>query len=162
MALPLGSDIVQLGPNNTGGCRAPGLHNEAPVAVGSATTATASDSGTTYLLDTAAGSILTLPAPVAGMKFQVYVSTSVTSNSHKINTDAATTFIGGAIQMGIDASATSELQVGDPTSHVTITMNGSTTGGLLGTYIVFEAISSTVWLASGLVVGSGVLATPYA
>ena len=62
--------------------------------------------------------------------------------------------------MGIDTSATSEMQALNGTTHLTITMNGSTTGGLIGTVIDFEGISATQWLVNGLVVGSGTLATP--
>lgn len=153
--------LEQIGYDGPDGSLVKGLHTEV-IACGATKTLTAADSGATVLLDTASGSILTLPAPVAGMEFDVFVSTSVTSNSHKINTDASTTFIGGAITMVIDTSATSEGQVGDPTSDVTITMNGSTTGGLYGTHIKLKALSSTVWLATGIVVGSGTLSTPYA
>ena len=153
--------LEQIGNDTVEGCIVRGLHTEV-IAAGATKTLLARDAGATVLLDTATGSVITLPVPVAGMEFDFYISTSVTSNSHQINTDAATTFIGGAITMVIDTSATSEGQVGDETSHVTITMNGSTTGGLKGSHLKFKALSSTVWIATGIVVGSGTLATPYA
>ena len=156
------TDQVQIGDRGDDGVAVYGLHKPEIIAAGATETLTAKQSGATVLLDTAAGSVVTLPTPAAGMEFDIFVSTSVTSNSHQINTSAATEFIGGAIQMVIDTSGTSEGQVGDPTSHVTITMNGSTTGGLYGTWIKVRAISSTVWIATGIVVGSGTLATPYA
>lgn len=153
--------LEQLGYNSPDGTVAPGQHVEV-IAAGATKTLKAEDSGSLVLLDQATGSAVVLPAPVAGMQFDVAVSVSVTSNSHSITTDAATTFIGGGIQQMIDTTAVSEGQFGDPTSHVTITMNGSTTGGLIGTYIRFVAISSTVWNATGLVASSGTLSTPYA
>lgn len=141
------------------GSIARGLHGAGATAVGSAVTLTAADSNKIYLLDTAAGSVVTLPTPAAGMKFRFVVSTSVTSNSHIIGGSAGE-FLLGCLQMGIDTSATSEMQALNGTTHLTITMNGSTTGGLIGTVIDFEGISATQWLVSGLVVGSGTLATP--
>ena len=97
------------------------------------------------------------------MKFNFYASVSVTSNAHVVQTDAATTFIGGALSMGIAATDTNEFQVGDETSDVKISMNGSTTGGLEGTSIEVVALSSTVWIArNSTVLGSGALATPFA
>lgn len=154
------SELEQISGNASEGCIAPGLHTEV-IAAGSAKTLVAGDSGAVVLLDTAAGSTVTLPAPVAGMYFDVAVSTSVTSNSHIVQTDAATTFIGGGINQIIDASGTSEGQFADPTATVTITMNGTTTGGLIGTTMRFHAISSTVWNITGLVASSGTLTTPF-
>ena len=155
---------TQIGPNGTDGVVAPGLHEPAAAASGGATrTLTAADSGKIWLWDAATGVDYTLPPPVAGMCFSFYASVSVTSNAHAISTDAATTFIGGSLSMGIAATDTNEMQVGDETSDVTISMNGSTTGGLEGTYIEVVAISSTVWIARrSTVIGSGALATPFA
>ena len=102
--------LNQLGDNNPDGQVAPGLHSEV-IACGAAKTLVGSDSGATVLLDTAAGSILTLPTPVAGMEFDVIVSLSVTSNSHIVKTGiAASEFIGGGIQQMIDTTAVSEGQ----------------------------------------------------
>jgi len=152
----------QLGGNPPDGTVAPGLHSEVTASGGATRTLKASDSGGVFLWDTATGVDFTLPAPVVGMKFTFIATVSVTSNAYAISTDSAATFIGGAIQQIIDTSGTSEGQVGDATSHVTISMNGSTTGGLIGTEITVTALSTTTWSATGLVVGSGTLSTPYA
>jgi len=161
-AHPLGTDIEQLGSNVSGGCIAPGLHKEVTASGAATRTLKADESGGVFLWDGAAGIAYTLPAPVVGMTFVFLVSVSVTSNAHSVVTDAATTFIGGGIQQMIDTTAVSEGQFADPTSDVTISMNGTTTGGLIGTRVVFECISSTVWNCSGLVASSGTLATPFA
>ena len=152
--------LVQIGDNGVEGCIAPGQHREV-IFCGATKTLVPADSGALVLLDTLAGSILTLPTPVVGMQFKVAVFLSVTSNSHIIKTNvAASEFLGGGIQMMIDTTAVSEGQFLDGTSHVTITMNGSTTGGLIGTHLVFTAVSATRWEVTGLVAGSGTLATP--
>jgi len=154
--------LEQLGYDGPDGSVAPGLHREV-IACGSSKTLLASDSGALVLQDTAAGSTVTLPAPVAGMQFEIATSVSVTSNSHVINTDAATTFING----GIDSTSTvvaegGDTFVADGTSHVTLTSNGSTTGGLKGSCYRFTAVSSTVWMCTGVMAGTGTLATPFA
>ena len=133
-----------------------------PIAAGSTITLTAPQSGATILLNTATGSVVTLPAPKVGLKFTFIVSVSVTSNSHKIITDAGTTFLVGMLAL-MEAAATTALgAMFDGTGNVACTMNGSTTGGLKGTRITVECISSTVWEISGLVAGSGSLSTPAA
>ena len=150
----------QIGYNSPEGSVAPGLGREV-IACGAATTLVAADSHALVLLDTAAGSILTLPTPVAGMTFDIAVSVSVTSNSHVITTAAtATEFLAGGLQQMIDTTAVSEGQFLNGTSHVTLTHNGTTTGGLIGTYYTFTAVSATVWMVSGLNASSGTLATP--
>ena len=134
----------------------------APIAAGSTITLTAPQSGATILLNTATGSVVTLPAPKVGLKFTFIVSVSVTNNSHKIITDAGTTFLVGMLAL-MEAAATTALgAMFDGTGNVACTMNGSTTGGLKGTRITVECISSTVWEISGLVAGSGSLSTPAA
>ena len=154
--------LEQLGKNTTEGCVAPGLHTEVNASGGATRTLTADESGGMFLFDAATGVSYTLPTPVAGMQFTFYASVSVTSNAHAIATGDAAVFIGGTIQSVIENSATSEANTGDETASVTVSMNGSTTGGLKGTCITVTALSSTVWIASGMAVGSGTLATPFA
>ena len=123
---------------------------------------TALQSGTTFLLNRAAGITVTLPSPVVGLKYRYLVQTAVTSNDYGIDTDGASTFMVGVVNQVIAASATSEGQSADGTSIVSCNMNGTTTGGLVGSYIDVECISATVWEVTGILVGSGTLATPFA
>lgn len=155
--------LENLSKQSTEGCLAPGLHTELTASGGTTRVLTANESGGMHLLDSAGGVTYTLPVPVVGMEFVFYATVSVTaSDTYDIETDSATTFIGGAIQQIIAASAVSEGQVGDDASDVKISMNGSTTGGLEGTFIRVVATSTTTWVATGLVVSSGTLTTPYA
>ena len=132
------------------------------LAGGSTRTLTAPQTGATVLLDTATGSVVTLPAPKVGLKFTFIVSVTVTSNSHKIITDAGTTYLVGMLLLGEAAATTALGALFDGTGNVACTMNGSTTGGIKGTRITVECISTTVWEISGLVAGSGSLSTPAA
>jgi hypothetical protein len=121
------------------------------------------ESGALCLFDLAAGVVYTLPTPVIGMFFDFYTTVSRTSNAHKVITKTpASEFLLGILDLVIAASATSLAAQGNGTTHVAISMNGTTTGGVIGDQFRLTAISSTQWVASGLISGSGSLATPYA
>jgi len=150
--------IERLDYGSPDGCLAKGITQEV-IACGAATTLVAGQSGALVLLDTAAGSIVTLPTPIVGMTFDFAVSVSVTSNSHIIGGSAGE-FLMGGIQMMIDTTGVSEGQFLNGTTHLTLTHNGSTTGGLIGTNYRFVGVSTTQWMVTGLCAGSGVLATP--
>jgi hypothetical protein len=128
---------------------------------GATKTLTKAEAGATVLFDRAAGIVYTLPTPVPGMKFRFVATVSVTSNAYTVNTSAASVFLVGNVNQIIDTSATSEGQVANGTTHIGMASNGSTTGGLIGSWTEFEALSSTLWLVKGIHVGSGTLATPF-
>lgn len=132
------------------------------IAAGATKTLTQPQSGSTVLLDTAAGSVVTLPAPKVGLRYTFIISTTVTSNSHKVITDAGTTFLLGGLAMGEAAGTTTLNALGDGSANVAVTMNGTTTGGIKGSRFTVECISTTVWEVSGIINGSGTLATPFA
>ena len=124
------------------------------------TTLTASGSGQTFLFDTAAGITYTLPAPAVGATYTFIVTTSVTSSNHKIITNTGTVLLQGTI-LGATTTATMfESVIGS--SNISVTMNGSTTGGLVGTDLTFRCLSATLWQVSGYNFGSGSPATPFA
>lgn len=124
-------------------------------------TLTFDQSGSTILLDRAAGSTVTLPAPQTGLKFRFVVLTTVTSNSYKVITDAATTFIQGSLGVPV-AAGTQKLFFADGTTDVSVNLNGTTTGGLLGGQFELECVDGTQWQCTGNVEGSGTVATPFA
>jgi len=134
------------------------------VAIGNVATyaPTAAQSGTAFLLNRAAGTTVTLPSPVAGLKYTFVVTTSVTSNSYKIITSAGTVFLQGTILVTKAADGTNLATFGDGATHVAVTMNGTTTGGLIGTRLAFECVSATEWEVTGFDSGSGTIATPFA
>jgi hypothetical protein len=127
-----------------------------------ATTLTAQQAGLRVFWDAAAGFTLTLPKPVVGLDFEITVGTSVTSSNHKVITDALTTFMLGEVLMYTTATASPAGFAFDGATHVACTMNGTTTGGLVGTTLRFHCISATVWFVTGTILGSGTIATPAA
>lgn len=124
------------------------------------TAVTAVNSGGTYLFDTAAGITYTLPTPTPGMSYNFVVTTSVTSSNHKVITNTGTVLLQGTI-LGATTTATMfESLTGS--SNISVTMNGSTTGGLVGTELTFRCLSATLWQVTGNNFGSGSPATPFA
>lgn len=131
--------------------------------LGATRTLNENESGSLITLDRAAGIVVTLPTAKAGITFDVNVSTSVTSNSYKVITASASEFLtGGVTNVDTDTSNAVAFFSGNGTTHVALTMNGTTTGGLIGTALRFTAISSTLWTVEGVNMGSGVVATPFA
>lgn len=122
----------------------------------------AAESGSLCCLDSATGVVYTLPSPVVGMTFEFEVTTSVTSNAHKIVTSAASEFLVGAVIMASIATATVGGFSANGTTIRALSANGSTTGGLIGERYTVTAISSTQWAIHGVCIGSGTLATPLA
>lgn len=134
---------------------------------GVATTLTKEDSGALILWDAAAGFTITLPAPIVGLHFRLKVLTTVTSSNHKLITNAGTVFLKGSVLQAVEdttpgANPGPKDFLFNGTTHVACTMNGTTTGGLFGTVLDVDCVSSTVWLINGYVKASGIIATPAA
>lgn len=154
----------QLGGNPPSGTVAPGLHQEVIQSVGATRQLRPDESGSLCLLDAAAGVVYTLPTPVVGMKFDFMVSVAITSNSAKVITKTiASEFILGTI-FGYTTDAT-EIDgfEANGSTHVSVTSNGTTTGGDLGGRYTLTAISTTQWMITGNVFcGTATPATPFA
>ena len=114
---------------------------------------------TVVSLDRAAGVTVTLPAASgSGDTYNVVVGTTITSNSGIIQ--VANT---ADVMMGSLAIATDIAGVTVPTTATsdTITMNGSTTGGVLGSYVRLTDFATNKWLVTGSLVSTGAEATPF-
>lgn len=134
---------------------------------GATRTLLANESGALCYFDRAAGIVYTLPSPVVGLTFEFIVSTTVTSNAHKIITSAGTVFLIGNVLQATAATTPSandgpKLFSGNGSSHVAVSTNGSTTGGILGGYYRFRCVSATLWIVDGIATTTGVSATPFA
>ncbi len=159
--------MEQLGRNSKEGSVAPGLHREVIQSIGtSERQLLPEESGSLVILDASDQITIRLPTPVAGMTFEFQTTVTVTTaDTHKIITKTiASEFMIG----GIGAFATTVGSGGDSfdangTTHVALTSNGGTTGGLVGQRIVLTAISTTQWAVSGHIVGTtGTIASPFA
>src|SRR4051812_34890508 len=93
------------------------------------------DAGNTVVINAAAGLTVTLPASSGkGDVYEIFVGTTVTSNNYIIKVANSTDILAGAVHLSTDIAGSSMLT---STTDDTITMNGSTTGGLRGTWLRF-------------------------
>lgn len=155
--------LENLSKQSTEGCVAPGIHSEVIAPTGATQTLLAEESGSLCLLNDAAGVVFTLPAPIVGMRFEFMVTVAVTSNAHKVITNAGTVFLLGGIIMGdVTVASSGDYFEADGSTHVALSAAGTTTGGLLGERYQVTCISATQWVIEGVCHGAGTLATPFA
>lgn len=131
---------------------------------GATVTLTAAQSGSTVLLDRAAGIVFTLPTPAVGLNYTFLVKTTVTTNSYKVITNAGSVFIAGSVLASIDNTA-NKSWVGDGATHIAVTQaaaNTNATGGIIGSYLRLFCLSTTLWQTYGLTVAGGTPTTPFA
>jgi hypothetical protein len=93
-----------------------------------------------------------------GISYTFVVTTA--STAVKVIT-AASNFLLGGVSMS-DASSAASNYIANGTSTRSINLNGSTTGGIVGTYFTITAISATQWLIQGELITSGGQSTPFA
>lgn len=116
--------------------------------------------GTVTTLDRAAGVTVTLPTSAGtGDKYTIVVGTTVTSNSDIIQVANATDTLQGLITSATTTTGAGTQEAAGGTDD-TITMNGTTTGGIAGSVIELTDVASGKWQVVGHLVGSGTLATP--
>lgn len=115
--------------------------------------------GPVVRLSAAAGLTVTLPAAAGtGDVYEFLVITTVTSNSYIIQVANATDSFYGGVSISTDIAGVSELAVsGDDT----ITMNGSTTGGVLGSWVRLKDAGAGYWMLEGFICSTGTEATVF-
>jgi hypothetical protein len=134
-----------------------------PVAVGSTLAVTSASAGATLLLNTASGSVATLPAATgSGATYKFVVSTTVTSNSHKILAATTADFINGAA-FGQHSGATLGFSSAAATNHsIQMPAAGSTpSGGFIDDYFEFTDVANNLWQCNGMFQGGTTVTTPF-
>lgn len=134
-----------------------------PNFVTSATVTVAGGSGIplTYVLNRAAGVAVTLPAATGTGQAYRFVMAATATGDHTISCAGTDEFAGVIYQCDTD---TSDADVAYPAiaadNFDTITLDGTTTGGLIGDWIEVMDVASGVWALNGVVNANGTVATP--
>lgn len=117
--------------------------------------------GVPIVLDRAAGIAATLPAATgSGARYEFYVATTVTSNTTTIKVaNASDTMRGNAI-VGQDGGDILVLFEAGATAD-TVTLNGTTTGGLLGDFVILTDMKANLWHVRAVLAATGTEATPF-
>lgn len=134
--------------------------NFGAVAITASTTLTADGyAGRPIVLNAAAGLTVTLPAATgSGASYEIVVGTTVTSNSYIIRVANASDVMMGVLGIASDIAG---VTVPTTSTSDTITMNGSTTGGILGSRVLLQDVAANKWAVSGALVSSSTEATPF-
>jgi len=123
----------------------------------------AEHAGRPIVFNDADGATLTLPAAAGtGAVFHFIVAVTVTSNNDIIQVANATDeFRGNLLQVDTDTSdALAAYPALDGDGFDTITLNGSTKGGLIGDWIEVVDVAAGHWALRGCVLGTGSVASP--
>jgi hypothetical protein len=96
-----------------------------------------------------------------GVTYTIWVPTTIATSSLKIGTDGTDRFVGYVLS--IDSDSTDATRgFGAGANDDFINFNGSTTGGIAGTWVQIVAIAALKYMVTGVAVGSGSVATPFA
>lgn len=116
-------------------------------------------SGAVVTVNRAAGCTITLPAAAGkGDEYIVYCGTTITSNSLKIQVANSSDTMAGGVSISTDIAGITMLAGG---TNDTITMSGSTTGGVAGSWVRLVDVAANVWMVNGFLCSTGIEANPF-
>lgn len=131
-----------------------------PIPITAATTLTRNvHANAPIVLNSTTGRIITLPAATGtGDVYYLFVKATVSSGNHVFQVANSTDILQGAVHLTTDIAGTSM-----PTSATTdtVTMNGSTTGGVVGSWLRATDVASGFFQLEGGLVCTGTEATPF-
>jgi hypothetical protein len=109
---------------------------------------------------------MTIQLPLAvgsGFAIEVYVGTLSAGQTTIVQRGISTDRFQGSVFIGVHNATTGKVfQASQVSNANTLTLNGTTTGGVsVGDTVLFTDIMSGIWSVQGTVVGSGTLATPF-
>ena len=115
-----------------------------------------------YVVNAAAGAEVTLPpATGSGFRYTFIVGTTVTSNANVIQVANSDDIMQGVV-IGSAADTSDSVNGWEAASDSdTITMDGSTTGGIVGDRVELVDVAENVWAVNGTIQQTGTEATPF-
>jgi len=125
-------------------------------------TITSADSGTIYGFNRAAGIVVTLPTPAAGITYTFFVETTFSGAGQikTATTDGTDGFLGTAVVY--DAGVASDNQSFNPAaSNDVIDLGSIEQGWLTGGWIRLTGTNTTTWFVEAFLMGDATLATPF-
>lgn len=115
--------------------------------------------GTVVTVNRAAGCTITLPASTGnGDEYHFYCGTTISSGSFKIQVANGTDTLAGGVAISTDIAGVTMLCGG---TDDTITCNGTTTGGVAGTWVKVIDVAAGKWMVSGFLCSTSTEATPF-
>ena len=96
-----------------------------------------------------------------GVVYTIWVPTTIATSSLKIGTDGTDKFVGTILGVDTDSSNALVAYTAGATNDF-INFNGTTTGGVAGSWVQIVAIAANKYMVNGIALGSGTVATPFA
>jgi hypothetical protein len=96
-----------------------------------------------------------------GVTFTIWVDATIATSSLKIGTDGTDKFVGSLLSIDSDSSGAMAGFVPGASDDF-INLNGGTTGGVIGTCITITALTTNKYMVNGVIVCTGIPATPFA
>ena len=97
-----------------------------------------------------------------GVVYTIWVPTTIATSSLKIGTNGTNKFVGSITMNDVDTDGAALVGFSAAASNDFINLNGSTTGGVAGSWIEIFAIATNKYMVNGTVLGTGSVATPFA
>lgn len=94
-----------------------------------------------------------------GTSYTIFIET--TASAVAIKTDATDKFVGSVMMVDTDSSGAATGYAPGAANDV-INLNGTTTGGIAGSWVTITVLASLKYAVSGVLLGSGTVATPFA
>lgn len=96
-----------------------------------------------------------------GVIYTIWVPTTIATSSLKIGTDGTDKFVGTIMSVDTDSSGAMVGFTAGATNDY-INFNGGTTGGVAGTWVQIVAVAANKYMVTGVALGTGTVATPFA
>jgi hypothetical protein len=96
-----------------------------------------------------------------GAVYTIWVPTTISTSSLKIGTNGTDKFVGTIFGVDTDSSNALVAYTAASTNDY-INFNGTTTGGVAGTWVEIVAIAANKYVVNGIALGTGTVATPFA
>lgn len=94
-----------------------------------------------------------------GVEYFVYIDT--TASAVAIKTNGTDKFVGSVLMIDTDSSGATT-GYAPAASNDVINLNGTTTGGIAGSWVKIVAVAANEYFVQGVLLGSGSVATPFA
>ena len=97
-----------------------------------------------------------------GVLYTIWVPTTIATSSLKIATDGTDKYVGSITMNDVDADGAALVGFFAAAANDFINLNGTTTGGVAGSWVRIFAIAANKYMVEGTVLGTGTVATPFA
>jgi hypothetical protein len=97
-----------------------------------------------------------------GVLYTIWVPTTIATSSLKIGTNGTDKYVGTIVMNDTDTDGAALVGFSAAAANDFINLNGTTTGGVAGSWIQIVAVAANKYMVKGTVLGTGTVATPFA